>query len=136
MKNNPIIASPLAGNMLGQEQGDFVIAEWQDPGGSPGPPRFIAPLHVHYKDDEAWYVLEGCLCVRSGDSIIEARPGCAVFVAKGTVHTYWNPLPQKTRYLLIMTPKIHRLIGDIHAMKDRTTEKMKELWMKYDSAMI
>ena len=28
-----------------------------------GLPRFIAPLHVHPRDDEAWYVLEGNLRV-------------------------------------------------------------------------
>lgn len=136
MESAVSIAPPLAGNLLGPEGGNFVIAEWQDPGGPPGPPRLIAPLHVHYKDDEAWYVLEGCLCVRSADSIIEAGPGCAVFVPKGTPHTYWNPLPQRTRYLLIMTPNIHHLIREIHAMSDRTAEKMQELWKKYHSALL
>ena len=82
---------------MGSAQGDFVIAEWQDPGGPPEPPRFIVPLHTHYHDDEAWYVLEGSLC---------------------------------------MTANIYRLIRDIHAMTERTPEKMKELFGRYNSYLL
>src|SRR5882757_8314222 len=94
------IAPLLSGNVIGSIKGPFKIAEWQDPGGPPGPPRYIAPLHIHYDDDEAWYVLEGMLCIRSGDRIIEAPAGSCVLVPKGVAHTYWNPLQTKTRYLL------------------------------------
>jgi len=51
----------------------------------------IAPLHVHHQDDEAWYVLEGQLCVRRRQEVVEARAGSAVFVPRGTARTYWNP---------------------------------------------
>src|SRR5437773_758164 len=37
------IASPLAGQVIGSVTDAFVIAEWRDPGGPPGPPRLIAP---------------------------------------------------------------------------------------------
>jgi mannose-6-phosphate isomerase-like protein (cupin superfamily) len=52
------VAPPLAGRTLGDSDGTFVIAEWTDAGGSPGPPRLIAPQPVHHHEDEAWYVLE------------------------------------------------------------------------------
>jgi mannose-6-phosphate isomerase-like protein (cupin superfamily) len=136
MNNAPIIALPLAGNLLGLPMGDFVVAEWQDPGGPPGPPRYIAPVHIHYRDDEAWYVLEGTLCVQSGDSVIEANAGSGVFIPKGTKHTYWNPTANRTRYLLVMSANIHRLIGEIHAMTERSPEKMKALFAKYDSELL
>src|ERR1051326_136358 len=104
------IAPALAGHTMGSSVGSsgvgFVIAEWQDAGAPPGPPRLIAPLHVHHKDDEAWYVLEGTLRVRVGDEEVEARTGAAVFVPRGTPHTYWNPGPGKLRYLLVMTSSI------------------------------
>lgn len=121
---------------MGSPAGDFVIAEWQDPGGPPGPPRYIAPLHIHHRDDEAWYVLEGTLCIRSGDSVIEAHAGSGVFVPKGTIHTYWNPSAQRTRYLLIMTPSIHRLIREIHEMTDRSADRLAALFAKYDSELL
>lgn len=41
-----MIAPPLAGNVIGSVEASFVVAEWKDAGGSPGPPRWIAPLHL------------------------------------------------------------------------------------------
>lgn len=136
MNQNHLTAPPLAGNLLGLPDGDFVIAEWQDPGGPPGPPRYIAPLHIHHQDDEAWYVLEGTLCVLSGDTVVEAHAGSGVFVPKGTKHTYWNPTQQRTRYLLIMTRRIEQLIKEIHAMTERTPEKMKALFTRFGSELL
>src|SRR5690349_10204438 len=103
------LATPLGGNVLGTASNSFVVAEWRDPGGPPAPPRYIAPLHLHRNDDEAWYVLEGLLGVRVGDRDIEARPGSAVLVPRGTPHTYWNAGAGTLRYLLVMTPNIYRL---------------------------
>ena len=81
----------LAGRVLGTGSNDFVVAEWQDAGAPPGPPRFIAPLHLHRSDDEAWYVLEGTLYVRMGENDVELRAGSGLLVPRGTSHTYWNP---------------------------------------------
>ena len=100
---SPTIALPLAGHLLGTADNDFVIAERQDAGGTSVQPRFIAPLHLHHHDDEAWYVLEGVLRVRVGDQEVEARAGSGLLVPRGTSHTYWNPGPEKLRYLLVMT---------------------------------
>ena len=129
-------APPLAGNVLGAPGNAFVIAEWRDPGGPAGPPRFLAPLHLHHNDDEAWYVLEGALIVRVGDNDIEARAGSAVLVPRGTPHTYWNPTSDPTRYLLIMTANIYRLIQDIHATKDRSPAAMQALFRRHDSELL
>jgi len=131
----PSIAPPLAGNVLGLANNHFVIAEWQDAGGPPGPPRWIAPLHLHRNDDEAWYVLEGRLCVKMGDEEVELRAGSGVLVPRGAPHTYWNPSSERVRYLLIMTPKIHRLIQEIHATKERSPAIMRELFEKFDSEL-
>jgi len=134
--NSHTITSPLAGSVLGSADSDFVIAEWQDPGAPPGPPRWIAPLHLHRNDAEAWYVLEGTLCVKRGDEIVELRAGSAALVPCGTPHTYWNPTPERVRYLLIMTPRIHRLIEEIHATKERTPAIMRALFEKFDSELL
>src|SRR5260370_23884159 len=98
--NSRIIAPPLAGNILGSPNDSFVVAEWQDAGGPPGPPPLIAPRHRHHAGDEAWYVLEGTLCVQVGDKDIGAPAGSAVLVPRGTPHAYWNPGPGRLRYLL------------------------------------
>jgi mannose-6-phosphate isomerase-like protein (cupin superfamily) len=131
-----VLASPLAGKVLGSPEDSFVVAEWRDGGGPPGPPRYIAPLHLHRHDDEAWYVLEGTLRIRCGDNEIEAKAGSGVLVPRGTPHTYWNPSSEPARYLLFMTPNIYRLIQAIHATSDRTPALMKALFEKYDSELL
>jgi mannose-6-phosphate isomerase-like protein (cupin superfamily) len=100
----------LAGRSLGTPEGDFVIVEWKAEVGA----HWIAPLHVHHGDDEAWYVLEGTLGFRLGDEEFEARTGSGVFAPRGTPHTFRNGGDREARYLLVMTPKIARLIDAIH----------------------
>ena len=134
--NSPMIAPPLAGQTIGSANDAFVIAEWRDAGGPAGPPRFIAPPHLHHRDDEAWYVLEGTLYIRVGDKDVEARAGSAVFVPRGTAHTYWNPGPGPVRYLLVMTANIFELIQAIHATTERTPPVMQALFKKYDSELL
>jgi mannose-6-phosphate isomerase-like protein (cupin superfamily) len=134
--NDPTVAPPLAGNVLGSVRDSFVIAEWKDPGGPSGPPRWIAPLHLHHNDDEAWYVLEGMMCVRVGETVVEVGAGSSVLVPRGTVHTYWNPGPGPVRYLLVMTPNIYSLIQDIHAMTERSPAALKAVFEKHDSERV
>ena len=134
--SSPSIAPALAGSVLGQVGSDFVIAEWKDAGGPPGPPRWIAPLHLHRNDDEAWYVLEGTLCVRVGNDVVEAKAGAAVLVARGTPHTYWNPGPGLVRYLLVMTSNIYSLIKDIHAMTERSPATLRAVFEKHESELL
>jgi mannose-6-phosphate isomerase-like protein (cupin superfamily) len=134
--STPIIASPLAGQVMGSVDDAFVIVEWRDTGGPAGPPRLIAPRHVHHRDDEAWYVLEGRLRVQVGEEEVEARTGAGVFVPRGTPHTYWNPGPGPVRYLLIMTANIFRLIEEIHVLSDRSPAALEAVFRKYDSELL
>jgi len=134
--SSAIIAPPLAGNVIGTVENAFVVAEWRDAGGPTGTPRLIAPPHFHYSDDEAWYILEGDLCVQVGKDRVEAHAGSGVFVPKGTPHTYWNPGPGPVRYLLIMTSNIFQLIQAIHQMVDRTPATLGAVFRKYDSELV
>ena len=133
---SPKIAAQLSGHVIGSVDDAFLIAEWRDPGGPPGPPRLIAPQHLHRSDDEAWYVLEGTLRVQVGKEEVEARAGSAVFVPRGTPHTYWNPGPNPVRYLLVMTTNIYRMIQEIHAMQERTPSALRAVFAKYDSELL
>jgi quercetin dioxygenase-like cupin family protein len=101
---------PLLGRAIGSANDNFVIVEWTAEVGD----RWIAPLHVHDQDDEAWYVLEGTLGFRLGAESVEAPQGSAVLARRGTPHTYWNAGASEARYLLVMTPQIAHLIEEIH----------------------
>jgi mannose-6-phosphate isomerase-like protein (cupin superfamily) len=131
-----IIVAPLAGQTIGSAGTRFIIAEWSDAGLPPGPPRPIAPLHVHHEDDEAWYVLEGALAFQLGDQVVEVEVGGAAFAPRGLAHTYWNPRQERARYLLVMTPAIRALIADLHATDDRSPEAMRAIYQRHHSELL
>ncbi len=115
----------------------LAIAEWTAPGTPSGSsPEWIAPLHLHRNDDEAWYVLEGTLGFRVGDDHIEAEAGQAVIVPGGIPHTYWNPKPETARYIIVMTANVSSLIAAIHATTNRDAVAMKELFDRFDSELL
>ncbi len=91
----------------------FVVADWTDPGTHPGRP--IAGLHLHRSDDEAWLVLEGRLGFQVGEEQREIAAGESLLITRGTPHSYWNAAAEPARYLLVMTPRIHRLIEALHS---------------------
>ncbi len=67
----------------GKETGDlYSIVEVLEPPGA------RAPLHLHRKEDEAFYVLEGEMTFRIGEETIKARPGSFVFGPKDVSHIY------------------------------------------------
>lgn len=84
----------------------FDIHEWSGSG-----PDY---LHVHYADDEAWYVLEGTLTFRFRDKEVEAPAGTMVFVPAGVAHTYYEA-HGPTRYLIVLTPRLRELIFALQA---------------------
>jgi quercetin dioxygenase-like cupin family protein len=61
------------------------------------------PLHVHHREDEAWYVLEGKLTFHVGDLVLEAVPGTFVFAPKDIPHRFSVDV-EPTRVLVITSP--------------------------------
>ncbi|HEX4284883.1 MAG TPA: cupin domain-containing protein [Terracidiphilus sp.] len=134
--NSARIAPLLAGGVMGSTDSSFAVAEWQADASLPGPPQTIAPLHLHHRDDEGWYVLEGKLCVQVGEEKVDVPAGSGVLVPKGTKHTYWNPDPVPARYLLFMTPRILGLIEALHSLPDRNRETVEALFAQFDSQLV
>ena len=122
----------LADGQLGGSEGDFVIVEWTDSGESGH--EWIAPLHVHHADDEAWYVLEGVLRFRIGDETREVGPCGAALAPKGTPHAYGNARTgQPARYLLVTTPKIRALV---HALHEPGARDYAAIFRAHDSELL
>ena len=61
------------------------------------------PLHIHTREDEAWYVLEGGMTFYLNDVPYVATPGSFVFAPKGVPHVFTVDI-EPTRVLLIATP--------------------------------
>ena len=128
-----LLASPLAGLTLAPPESEIVIAQWTDEPGWSSADRPIAPLHVHHSDDEAWYVLEGRLGFRLGDRTVEAGPGSAALAPRGVAHTFWNASDSATRYLIVMTRRIHCLIEELH---ETAFANVAATFGKYDSELL
>ena len=126
------VLTSLTGTELGGPGSDFVIVEWTDSGESEW--EWIAPLHVHHADDEAWYVLEGALGFVRGDERLRAAAGTAVLVRRGAPHSYWNANAGLTRYVIVMTPRIAALVDAVH--RPEAHGRVHELFREHASELL
>lgn len=67
------------------------------------PPGLETPLHVHRRDDEGFWVLEGDLTFEVGDATIEAHAGDYVFGPRDIPHRFTIG-EQGCRMLFILVP--------------------------------
>jgi mannose-6-phosphate isomerase-like protein (cupin superfamily) len=73
------------------------------------------PLHVHSREDESIYILDGRLLVRCGDDEFEAGPQSFVFLPRDVPHTFESG-PSPATVLLIATPGgLDRYFAELHA---------------------
>lgn len=98
-----LLQAPVGGPLLikaGTERtgGTFVLIEirW--------PPLEGPPLHVHEREDEMWWVLEGDWRFRMGEEIHHVPAGSFAFVPRGVVHSFQNVGETEARILLMFTP--------------------------------
>jgi quercetin dioxygenase-like cupin family protein len=61
------------------------------------------PPHVHHREDESFFVLEGDLTVRVGDDIFSAAPGSFVFCPRDVPHLL-TLHSEQVRALTLVTP--------------------------------
>lgn len=67
-------------------------------------PGFSPPLHIHHREDESFYVLEGTMTMRCGDRTFEATAGAFVFLPRGVPHTFVVEGDTPARMLTLITP--------------------------------
>ena len=67
------------------------------PGGGP-------PLHIHHREEECFYLLEGILDVTMGEQKVKATTGDFVQIPRGTVHAFLNAGSTTARMLLFFSP--------------------------------
>jgi len=67
-----------------------------------GPSGDMPPLHVHWTDDEAWFVLEGEMSFHVGDEQpIRVSAGELAFGPRGVPHTYRVESATPARWLAV-----------------------------------
>jgi mannose-6-phosphate isomerase-like protein (cupin superfamily) len=71
----------------------------------PIPPKtLVAPVHIHEREDEYSFVLEGRMGAKLGDDVVYAEAGDFVFKPRDQWHTFWNPDEAPCRILEIIAP--------------------------------
>jgi quercetin dioxygenase-like cupin family protein len=113
------------------------------------PPHIGAPPHIHHRETEAFYMLEGELEFLKGEQTVRAVAGDFIHVDKNVVHGYTNVGSETARYIGIVTP------GGLHEQlfaalgEEATTEtlppppagppdlaKLIELAARYDTELL
>jgi mannose-6-phosphate isomerase-like protein (cupin superfamily) len=62
------------------------------------------PPHIHTREDEFFFVLEGTFEIRIGDEVHALGPGGHAYVPRGTVHNFRNTAETPSRILVGFTP--------------------------------
>jgi quercetin dioxygenase-like cupin family protein len=62
------------------------------------------PLHVHRREDEAFFVLEGRVRFVCGDEEIQAGPGSFVFLPRDVPHTFVVEGDETVHMLTLLSP--------------------------------
>lgn len=68
------------------------------------PPNGGPPLHIHHREDETFYILEGELMIQVGEEQFAAPAGSSVFLPRGIPHTFTNVGAKTAHALVVLTP--------------------------------
>jgi quercetin dioxygenase-like cupin family protein len=77
--------------------GYFIMEAIIPPGGGP-------PLHIHHREEENFYLLEGVLDITLGKKNVKATTGDFVQIPRGTIHAFLNAGSTTARMLLFFSP--------------------------------
>jgi mannose-6-phosphate isomerase-like protein (cupin superfamily) len=77
--------------------GQYTLVEITAPAG------LQTPLHVHYRDDEGFYVLEGSVTIQVGEETVELGPGQHAFGPRDVPHRF-TVGPDGAHMIWVLTP--------------------------------
>ena len=94
-----IVGDTMTFKTTGESTGGslLLIENLTAPGGGP-------PPHIHTREDEFFYVLDGTFEIRIGDEIHTLGPGGFAYAPRGTVHNFHNTAETASRILVGFTP--------------------------------
>lgn len=84
------------------------------------PPEGGPPPHIHRREQESFYLLDGTLDIQMGDKVVQASTGDFVHIPCGTVHCFRNSGSSTARMLLIFSP------GGIEGFFEETLEPVAD----------
>ena len=112
MSARPIVSTPGSGEIVRNPQGGSMnfIARGEQTGGAlnlfenTAQPGEGPPLHIHVKEDELMFVVEGCLRFELDSAFHTAPAGSFVFIPRGVPHAWLNVGDEPARFFFLFTP--------------------------------
>jgi quercetin dioxygenase-like cupin family protein len=86
------------------------LASAEETGGAFGmslvtqPPGIATPLHVHTREAEAFYLLDGTLSYRAGDDVYHLTAGSFIYLPQGVPHAFRVTGTSPVRLVAIVAP--------------------------------
>jgi len=81
-----------------QSGGLFSLIEILYPAGG------MVPRHVHHREDELFYLIDGELEMRIGERTIKAKPGTTLYAPRDIPHGFQVGPKEPVHYLILYTP--------------------------------
>jgi quercetin dioxygenase-like cupin family protein len=107
-----------------------VLMGWHKPGERP-------PGHVHFNQEEMFFIIEGTYEMTIGDQTTTAGPGTIVFIPRNVVHRFKNVGDTTARMLDWSLPggqdHYFKAISELAAGGGFTGEKAMEISKKFDT---
>lgn len=100
------------------------------------PPQEGPPPHIHYSEDEIFYIAEGEFEMISGDRKFIARKGDVTIIPRETVHAFRNITDQPGKLWITLTPggfeKFFEEVSREASEMPPDIEKIKAIGRKYN----
>lgn len=100
------------------------------------PPTGGPPLHLHRREDEAFYVLEGEYEIQCGDEKFKATIGSFIFAPRNIQHTFRNISAGPGKVLVIVSPagieKFFEELSELAKQGPPDLSKVKEMAESYE----
>jgi mannose-6-phosphate isomerase-like protein (cupin superfamily) len=104
----------------GESRGALSVVEAQVP------PHLGPPPHIHHKEHETVYVLDGEVDILDGDRWFRVQERGMVFMPMESLHAFRNPHDEPGKVMLIFTPAgfedYLKKVGEMVAAGDVTSE--------------
>ena len=109
--------------------GQFTLIESHTDGG--------APMHIHSREDEYFYVVEGTITVTCGDQVFEVGPRGFVFLPRNIPHA-WDVIGERATVLMMTVPagldaflaEHHAASSASNAVKDQIAARYGITWVR------
>lgn len=97
------------------------------------PAQHGPPLHVHRRETEIFYVVDGEFEITIGDQVVRAGPGSSACCPRDIPHTFRNVTDRPARlHLTIIPGRFGRYFQDVDEVPDASRDTIRALTARYD----